>query len=439
MIANSVVVIDVFGQDKQQEKSQHTVERTVTIEQSGEGAGTAGVRVSGPQEGAIFRVPGEGFNGVWVSGIPQGVDQTFQFVSTEMSFDNKVVKGAPFTGEMVYESIQTLADGNRIVNRSTTTIYRDGQGRTRREQSFNFFGPFGGGNNERRTIQIFDPVNNANYTLDDQNRTAHRFRSFARAGRPAISFAALSSSGEMPKQINVAGGALHGSADKRVQPVYPAVAKAARAQGPVQVQITIDESGNVVSAEAKDGHPLLREAAVDAARQWHFKPTTLENKTVKVQGLLTFNFVLADKQDDPTLSSAAPSGAVQAATFGGSPQRIKIESNTESLGKQMIEGVEAEGTRTVQTIPAGAVGNERPIEIVRERWYSPELQMVVLNRSVDPRVGETTMRLTNILRSEPDASLFQIPSDYTINEDDNFKMMENKVRGEMRMRRPNEQ
>jgi hypothetical protein len=65
--------------------------------------------------------------------------------------------------------------------------------------------------------------------------------------------------------------------------------------------------------------------------------------------------------------------------------------------------------------------------------------MVVLNRSVDPRVGETTMRLTNILRSEPDASLFQIPSDYTINEDDNFKMMENKVRGEMRMRRPNEQ
>jgi TonB family protein len=243
----------------------------------------------------------------------------------------------------------------------------------------------------------------------------------------------------MPKQINVAGGALQGSADKRVQPVYPAVAKAARAQGPVQVQITIDESGNVVSAEAKDGHPLLREAAVDAARQWHFKPTTLENKTVKVQGLLTFNFVLADKQDDPTLNSAPPSGAVQAATFGGSPQRIKIESKTESLGKQTIEGVEAEGTRTVQTIPAGAVGNERPIEIVRERWYSPELQMVVLNRSVDPRVGETTMRLTNILRSEPDASLFQIPSDYTINEGDNFKMMENKVRGEMRMRRPNEQ
>jgi TonB family protein len=438
MVSNSVAAIDGFGQDKQREKSPQAVERTVTIEQTGDGAATLGVRVQGPPEGAILRVQEGGFNGVWVSGMPQA-DQTFRFVSSEMSFDNKVVKDAPFSGEMVYESIQTLADGNRIINKSTTTIYRDSQGRTRREQAFNFFGPFGGGNNEHKTIQIFDPVSNANYTLDDHNRIAHKFRSFARFARPTFSFSATSSVGEMPKQINVSGGALQGSADKRVQPVYPAVAKAARAQGPVQVQITVDESGNVISAEAKDGHPLLREAAVDAAKQWHFKPTTLENKSVKVQGLLTFNFVLGDKNEEPAMKPTPTAGTIQAVAAGGSHQRIKIESRTESLGKQTIEGVEAEGTRIVETIPAGAVGNERPIEIIRERWYSPELQMVVLTKSVDPRAGETTMRLTNLVRSEPDASLFQVPSDYTINEGDNFKLIEEKMRGEMKMRKPNDQ
>ena len=68
------------------------------------------------------------------------------------------------------------------------------------------------------------------------------------------------------------------------------------------------------------------------------------------------------------------------------------EARTESLGKQNIEGVEAEGTRSTVTIPAGEIGNERAIEIVFERWYSPELQMVVMTRHYDPRFGETTYR-----------------------------------------------
>jgi hypothetical protein len=86
----------------------------------------------------------------------------------------------------------------------------------------------------------------------------------------------------------------------------------------------------------------------------------------------------------------------------------------ESLGKQLIEGIEAEGARTTITIPAGEIGNERPIEIISERWYSPELQTVVMTKHSDPRFGETVYRLTNISRSEPDASLFQVPSDYRI-------------------------
>jgi hypothetical protein len=91
-------------------------------------------------------------------------------------------------------------------------------------------------------------------------------------------------------------------------------------------------------------------------------------------------------------------------------------AQTESLGKQNIEGVEAEGTRTTVTIPAGEIGNERPIEIVSERWYSDELQTVVMSRHSDPRFGENSYRLTNISRTEPARSLFEIPSDYTVKE-----------------------
>ena len=80
----------------------------------------------------------------------------------------------------------------------------------------------------------------------------------------------------------------------------------------------------------------------------------------------------------------------------------------------VIEGVEAEGTRTVTTIAAGSVGNERDIEIVYERWYSKELQMIVYSRHYDPRFGEQTYRLVNIDRNEPDRSLFVPPSDYNV-------------------------
>lgn len=86
----------------------------------------------------------------------------------------------------------------------------------------------------------------------------------------------------------------------------------------------------------------------------------------------------------------------------------------QELGTQTIEGVEAQGSRTTHTIPAGEIGNEKPLEIVRERWYSPELQTVVMSRSSDPRMGETTYRLTNIQRSEPERALFEIPEDYKV-------------------------
>jgi hypothetical protein len=85
----------------------------------------------------------------------------------------------------------------------------------------------------------------------------------------------------------------------------------------------------------------------------------------------------------------------------------------ESLGKQLIEGIEAEGKRSVITIPAGQIGNDRVVEIVSEQWYAPALQEIILSKHRDPRLGENTYRLTNINRREPDATLFHPPADFT--------------------------
>jgi hypothetical protein len=87
---------------------------------------------------------------------------------------------------------------------------------------------------------------------------------------------------------------------------------------------------------------------------------------------------------------------------------------TISLGAQTINGVTAEGTRTTRTIPAGQIGNVNAIVITNERWYSPDLQMVVMSKRSDPFMGDTTFQLTNIQKQEPDASLFQVPTDYAV-------------------------
>jgi len=92
------------------------------------------------------------------------------------------------------------------------------------------------------------------------------------------------------KLIRKAGGVLMGSATHRVDAVMPPLARAARISGSVVVEVTIDEVGNVISARALSGHPLLKDAAVDAARQWQFSPTQLSGIAVKVIGTLTFNF-----------------------------------------------------------------------------------------------------------------------------------------------------
>lgn len=96
-----------------------------------------------------------------------------------------------------------------------------------------------------------------------------------------------------PKKVSIiSGGVLTGKAISKPQPQYPQMAKAARAQGVVTVQITVDEGGKVISAAAVNGHPLLRAAAVQAAYGARFSPTLLSGQPVKVSGTITYNFTL---------------------------------------------------------------------------------------------------------------------------------------------------
>src|SRR6185503_10404072 len=263
-------------------------------------------------------------------------DNTFVFVSSEMSFDGKMVKGAPYSAQAVTEMIQTLADGNRIVRRSNALVYRDSEGRTRREQSINGVGAFAASGEPQQTIFINDPVAEVNYILDTKNRTARKM------------------------DLNMTGFSID---RKKI------------AEAKARAQKTIDAE-----------HEKMSEHRVEIARGGAFE--------MRVPG---------------------PGGI----GFGPSMERTAINSKNakkESLGKQNIEGVEAEGTRYTITIAAGEIGNEAPINIVSESWYSSELQTVVMSRHSDPRMGENTYRLTNINRSEPPHSLFELPSDYTIKE-----------------------
>jgi len=92
--------------------------------------------------------------------------------------------------------------------------------------------------------------------------------------------------------IRKSGGVLQGEATRRTPPTYPPLAKAARVSGAVVVEVTVDEDGSVISARPISGHPLLKEAAVSAARSWRFTPTKLSGVPVKVIGTITFNFTL---------------------------------------------------------------------------------------------------------------------------------------------------
>lgn len=374
---------------------QVQVEQTVRLEMMLEiGQITESVTITAVnQAGGPSSVPeGANSSSVKVARIGGGA---FQYFSQEMSFDNNLIADAPFSADIISETIQTLADGTRIIQSFAGQISRDSQGRTRNERSLRM----GGTSESIHTISIYDPVGGASYILDPETRIAQK-TDIPIIRRMQPRHPSQSASDSPSPAVNE--GVLPGLAIKKAAPPYPLTAKAARASGTVSVQAIISETGDVIEAAVIAGHPLLREAALQAARQWIFKPTTLSGKPVKIRGILHFNFKLIDEEQSPAQDAkSAPKYAI----------------NTERFNNQLVEGILCEGTRKVTTIPVGAIGNDRPIETVSETWYSPELSMIILSKRSDPRFGESTYRVTNIIRAEPESALFQVSPDYTIKED----------------------
>jgi len=234
------------------------------------------------------------------------------------------VQGAPYSATVTNESIQTLADGNRIVQSSTGATARDSMGRTRRDAPtlppIANMAPA----DAPHLVFILDPVAQTSYTLNLADKTAFK------------------GPGMLPLPTTVisdGGGA---------------------GAGPVTMHIR-SAAGPVIN-----GQP----------------------------GPQVFSMTRAIGSEE--------SGKAQ----------------TEDLGSQAMEGVLVNGTRTTSTIPAGQIGNDKAINVVTEVWTSPELKTVVYSKRSDPRMGDQTFKLTNIVRAEPDASLFTIPADFKIMNDE---------------------
>jgi hypothetical protein len=130
--------------------------------------------------------------------------------------------------------------------------------------------------------------------------------------------------------------------------------------------------------------------------------------------------ILRGKEVDGTLGehslSPSPRGPRRMSPAEASGELHPTIDN-EPIGTETFDGISADGVRSTMTIPAGYMGNDRPIQSTCERWTSAELQMVVMANCSDPRTGESTMRLSRVEFSEPDPLLFQVPSGYTIVKD----------------------
>jgi hypothetical protein len=282
--------------------------------------------------------------------IEMGGGDNFVFYATEMSFGGKVVKGAPYSAQAVTESAQALADGNRIVHKNTAQVYRDSEGRTRRDQTVGAIGPYAVAGDPVQTAFINDPVGGANYILDPRSKVARKLPRMEWKWR------------------------------------------------------TEEKPGAAGSAAPQGGERVVKERESESHAFVFTSPAPPPGAAV--------NGGVALRQGGPELVPPPPGEGVQMEFFGSS----KAETKREKLEARNVEGVQAEGTRITTTIPAGDIGNEQPIQIVNESWYSPELQIVVMTRHSDPRFGETTYRLTNIQRGEPSPALFQVPPDYTLKE-----------------------
>lgn len=300
----------------------------------------------------------------------------------------RLVKGAPYCADALHETVQTLLDasgavGNRIVRTTKTRLCRDGEGRTRQEIER-------GG---RKQVILRDPVARESWVLDVERKSARRIGTMAFAGSGST-MNLLESSGWHDYAERVREWARSLADRARVSPKPGTTAPVA----PVAPAAPTPPLPPMVapSAMAETEMVVITRQARDAAEN------TQRDAEVRLLRLQEPGAGVAPLPPTPspvtwTARNFAPRG----------------EGVLTSLGSKEIEGLKVNGERTTWTIEAGKVGNEKPIQIVRDVWTSPELMLTVQSRDFDPRRGETSYRLANVRRGEPDAALMKVPADYS--------------------------
>jgi hypothetical protein len=265
---------------------------------------------------------------------------SIDIIRSEGGVPGPVVKGKPYSARSITESTQVLADGNRITQRNEAVFHRDGEGRTRREQTLTGVGQWQVGE-PTTMINIHDPVAGKSYVLDPTAQTAREIRPF---------------------------------------------------------QMAIAHTQDMIRGAATEARAVYGAAAVGVPAP---------APTIALGGDHRVTVIRGNADEQQVQVFTAPAGV---AAFP--PETTGMYEPAEDLGEQVLEGLLVQGTRMTDTIPAGSIGNERPIEIVTERWYSKDIDAMVLQRFSDPRFGETVYRLVNVVRSEPSPELFQVPQGY---------------------------
>ena len=323
----------------------------------------------------------------------------------------RVVKGAPYSADVVTENNQSLADGNVITRKTVGAIYRDGEGRTRQES--------GADGKKRATIYISDPVDSKHIVLTPDSKKAIVT---PRGGAMSL-HEPTDRNKERVERHKEKQVMKFGSNEIRVEDGRVYLDGKDLTDGNIELKsgnrdIRI-ENGKVTidGKEVAPGHPRVVVRSVDERETGD----GTRREEIRVQVVRA-----GDKDITVPLAPVPPMPPVNGAMMAIPPlppmpgvQTLRFESTahlgkgvTTQLASKDFDGVRAEGKSTVWTIPAGEIGNRNPIQVTSESWYSPDLKVTVYSRYNDPRTGESTYRLANIRRAEPAKDLFTIPEGY---------------------------
>jgi hypothetical protein len=288
----------------------------------------------------------------------------------------EVLKGAPYSGVGTTEVVTTAAGGNRVTRTNTMRYFRDSAGRTRTEYQLTAIGPFVA-TEAQSIVTITDPVAGKRYVLNPAQKRADVFKLDAKGAPPPSAGAIL---------LGGSSFTINGQPPNTRSSFTQASGTGSRLQSPRSRRDR--DSGSRIgapSAFSGGGGPSIA------------LPMSGGSISVPDSGPAPRNF------DMLVVDNGTPVPVCRAGARSTEPV---------SIGERRIEGLKVTGSRLEFTLEPGTMGNDQPVTVRTDQWFSPDLGVVVSSSNHDPMLGDSTYRLEQINRTEPDSALFEIPADY---------------------------